>query len=137
MSQYYQQSGYPQYTPPAQPPAQPGASPDVQTAPQPKEPTPLDPPVVYYNKKWRTPPLIVDTQEAADALDPAEWTTNPPPAKTGASDYPKLFFNVNVRPKIVGDADEEKALGGDWRVFDLPQALITAAQAKLDAAQKQ
>jgi hypothetical protein len=134
MSQYpyYPQSTQPQ---PQQPP--PDAAPEPQLAPPPKEPTPLDPPVVYYNKKWRTPPLIVGTQEEADALDPAEWTTNPPPAKAapGESEYPKLYFNVNVRPKIVGDAGEEKVLGGDWKEFDLPQALLKTAQAKLDAAQ--
>lgn len=111
-------------------------TPEPQSAPPPKAPTPLDPPVVYYNKKWRQPPLIVHTQEEADALDPAEWTTNPPPAKAAAAGYPKLFSNVNVPPKIVADASEEQALGADWREFDLPEPLIKAAQAKLDAAPK-
>jgi hypothetical protein len=104
-------------------------TPEPQLAPPPKEPTPLDPPVIYYNRKWRTPPLIVNTQEWADSLDPAEWTTNPPPA-AAASAYPKLFFNINVSPKVVDNADEEKALGGDWREFTLPQALIKAASGK-------
>jgi hypothetical protein len=109
---------------------------EPQTAPAPKEPTPLDPPVLYYNKKWRTPQLIVRTQEEADALDPAEWTTNPPAESGPAAAYPKLFFNINVAPKVVGSAGEEAALSGDWREFSLSQALVTAAQEKLDAAAK-
>lgn len=111
------------------------ATPEPQTAPPPKEPTPLDPPVVYYNKKWRQPPIIVTTQEQADALDPAEWTTNPP-AKAAETEFPKLFVNINVSPRIVGDAGEEAALSGDWREFTASQALVTALQAKLDAAGK-
>lgn len=111
-------------------------TPEPQLAPPPKAPTPLDPPVVYYNQKWRVPPLVVDTQEEADALDPAEWMTNPPPATSADKpQFPKLYYNVNVVPKIVADADEEKALSGDWREFDLPEALVKVAQAKLDAAQ--
>ena len=110
-------------------------APDPVIAPPPKEPTPLDPPKIYYNKLWRVPPLVVHTQEEADALDPNEWTENPPPAGTPAS-YPKLMFNVNVSPKIVGDADEEKALGSDWHEFNLPESLVKAAQAKIDAAGK-
>lgn len=106
---------------------------EVLTAPEPKVPTPLDPPKVFYNLIWRVPPLVVDTQEAADALDPAEWTTDPPPAAR-KEEYPKLMFNINVTPRIVDDAKEQVALGGDWREFSLPQALVTAAQAKLDAA---
>lgn len=113
--------------------------PEPLIAPPPKAPTPLDPPEVFYNKKWRVPPLVVHTQEEADALDPTEWTQNPPPAGAKAADpeYPKLFVNVNVAPKVVGDADEEKALSGDWREFNLSEGLVKAAQAKLDAAQKQ
>ena len=137
MSQYYQ-PGYPQYPPPstqlpAQPPAQPGTDPGAQTAPQPKASTPLDPPVVYYNKKWRVAPLVVTTQEEADALDPNEWMTTPPPAGTPADttkeQYPKLYYNINVVPKIVGDAGEEKALSGDWSQFNLPDSLCQAAAA--------
>ena len=136
MSQYYQQ--YPQYQmpgvqlpAPGQPGTEPGTPPDVQTGPQPKAPTPLDPPVVYYNKKWRVPPLVVDTQEEADALDPNEWMTTPPAAGPAAAkeQYPKLYYNINVSPKIVGDAAEEKALGEDWAEFSLPDALCKAAEA--------
>jgi hypothetical protein len=100
-------------------------------APAPKEPTPLDPPVVYYNAKWRVPPLVVHTEEEAAALDPEEWVTNPPPTVT-KEQYPKLFFNINVLPRVIDNADEEATLGGDWREFSLSQALINAAQAKLD-----
>jgi hypothetical protein len=108
------------------------ATPEPMIGPPPKQPTPLDPPVVYYNKKWRVPPLVAHTQEHADSLDPAEWMTNPPPAAP-EPDFPKLYFNINLQPKIVGDADEEKALSGDWREFNLPAPLVQAAQAKLDA----
>ena len=99
----------------------------------PKPPTPLDPPVIYYNKKWKVTPIIVHTQEEADALDPTEWTTNPPPKEPDPI-FPKLYYNVNVAPKVVDSADEEKALSGDWREFVISEALIKAAQAKLDAA---
>ena len=108
--------------------------PEPLTAPPPKPPTPLDPPVVYYNKKWKVPPLIVNTQEEADALDPAEWTTNPPP-KAPTPAFPQLYANVNVLPKIVGSADDAAALGPDWQEFNLPESLVKAAQAKIDAAQ--
>ena len=113
-------------------------APEPITAPPPVPVTPLDPPVVVYNKKWRVPPMVVATQEALDALDPTEWTQNPPPAAAKAADpqYPKLFFNVNVPPQIINDADEEKALSSDWREFNVPESLITSSQAKIDAASK-
>lgn len=114
--------------------ATPATDSPVQTALVP--PTPLDPPVVYYNTKYRVPPSIARTEEEAAALDPAEWTTNPPP-KAAQPAYPKLFANINLEPRIVGDAAEEKALGESWREFSLPEDLVKAAQAKLDAAQKQ
>jgi hypothetical protein len=110
------------------------ANPEAQTPPPPKpKPTVLDPPIIYYNEKWRVPPLVVHTQEHADSLDPSEWMTNPPVAPA-ATEFPKLYFNINLAPRIVGDADEATALGGDWREFSLPEGLVTAAQAKLDAA---
>lgn len=114
-------------------------APEPITAPPPKEPTPLDPPELFYNKIWKVPPVIVHTQEEADALDPAEWTQNPPPATPKAPDpaYPKLYYNVNVAPKIVGDAADEKALSSDWREFNIPEDLVKAAQAKIDAAASQ
>lgn len=140
-SQYWQQQpgGWAPQQPggwqPQQPPA--GAPGGEAVAPPPKTVTPLDPPVVYYNAKWRVPPLVVDTQEEADALDPTEWITNPPP-QIGQSDYPKLYANINVLPRVVNDADEEKALSGDWREFNLSDALIKAAYAANTArAQKQ
>ena len=107
------------------PPQQPQPS-----LPKPQQPTPLDPPVVYYNTKWRVPPLVVDTQEQADALDPSEWITNPPSAATKAEEqYPKLFANVTVQPKIVGSEEEAAALGDGWREFSLPDSLCKAAEA--------
>lgn len=115
-------------TPPPPPPV---------TGQEAKPPTPLDPPLLFYNLLWRVPPILIDTQEAADALDPAEWTQNPPPpaAKAADPEFPKLFYNVNVAPQIVGDAAAQKALSGDWREFSLPEDLVKAAQAKIDAAQ--
>ena len=69
-----------------------------------------------------------------DALDPTEWTTNPPPPAQAKADWPQLYYNINVSPKIVDDAKEAAALGGEWKQFALPQALVTAAQKQLDAA---
>ena len=109
---------------------------EVLTAPEPQPVVPLDPPVVYYNVKLRVPPLVVNTQQWADSLDPAEWTPNPPATPAVKSEYPKLMVNINVIPKIVDNALEEAALPSDWREFPLPQDLVTAAQAKLDAAKK-
>src|SRR5262252_4215444 len=85
------------------------------TVQPPPPPTPLDPPVVYYNKKIHVPPIIVSTKEAADALDKSEWTTNPPPKAGPEPHYPKLFYNINVPVKLVGSAEEEAGLSGDWR----------------------
>ncbi len=108
---------------------------------QPKGPTPLEVAEIYYNKRWRVPPVVVTTQEQKDALDPAEWTLDPvhtePPAGPVADQYPKLMFNVNVSPRIVSSPEEETSLGGDYREFSISEALIKAAQAKLDAAAKE
>lgn len=114
-------------------------TPEPMTLPPKPEPTPLNPPVMYYNQKWSVPGIMVTTQEEADALDPAEWvatTSTLAASPTAAKDqYPKLMYNVNVEPKIVDDASEQNALGGDWKEFNIPESLIKAAQAKLDAAQ--
>lgn len=108
-------------------------APEPIIAAPPVEPTPLNPPVVVYNKKWRVPAMIVTTQEELDALDPTEWTQNPPPVAAKET-FPKLFYNVNLAPKIVGNAADEASLGDEWAEFTLPQDLVTAAQAKIDAA---
>lgn len=123
-----------------QQPGGPPAQPEPTIGPQPKEPTPLDPPKVYVNLKWRVPPLVVKTQEDADALDPNEWHEQPPQAQPAGQqapakdEYPKLYFNVNVVPKVVGSADEEKSLGSEWQPFQFTQSLLDAAQANLKAA---
>ena len=113
-------------------------TPEPQIAPPPKTPTPLDPPVVYYNMKWRVPPLVVDTQEEADALDPNEWMTNPPAqtAAETAAEWPKLYANVAVQPKIVSSPEEAQALGDQWREFSLPDSLCKAAEATNAAKEK-
>jgi len=116
-----------------------------QTPPPPPKPTPLDPPQIYYNLKWRVPPLVVTTQEQADALDPNEWTLDPGnPAAAGAAttarkppkeQYPKLFYNVNVPPQTVSTQDEEKALSGDWKEYQFSEAMIKAAYENLKMKQ--
>lgn len=119
---------------PQTPPDQSQQLPAPQIVPKPK-PTPLDPPAVYYNQIWRVPPLVVDTQEEADALDPKEWTTGAPPATGGAAagksqeQWPQLYANVTVQPKIVSSAEEAAALGDGWREFNLPDSLCKAAEA--------
>lgn len=103
--------------------------------------TPVDPPLVFYSLNWRVAPLLVHTQEEADAMDPAEWTQIPPPAGTKQAppkqEFPKLYANVNLPPKIVGTADDAKALGPEWQNFPIPQDLATAAQKTLDNAKSQ
>ena len=119
----------------------PGTLAPLTAPPPPPPPTPLDPPAIYYNLKYRVPPLVVETQEEADALDPTEWTTGAapphihPPAKS-ADEWPKLYANVNVEPKIIGNADEVKTLGDEWREFDIPEDLIKSSQTKVDAKNK-
>jgi len=126
-----------------QPPQQPGAPGAPAGGPQPKETTPLSPPQIWYNTKWRVAPLCVKTQEEADALDPTEWTqeTGAAPAaasaeKPPADEYPQLYFNVNVVPKVVGSAGDAAALGGDWQQFQFTDALLKAAQTNLQNKQK-
>lgn len=120
--------------------------------PAPKS-TPLDPAEIYYNLKWRVPPLVVTTQEQKDQLDPTEWTLDPSnpsvPQKTGAGktgkkdQWPKLYANVNLAPKIVATADDAAALGEEWREFTIPDDLAKAAyatnqaKAQADAAKAQ
>lgn len=132
-------------TTPATPaaPGAPAAPAPVTAPPPPKPPTPLDPPAVYYNQKWRVPPLMVDTQEQADALDPAEWTTGAPPKAPASTDgtksqdqYPQLYANVNLPPKIVGSKADAAALGDEWKQFDLPDSLCKAAEAQNAAKAK-
>jgi len=133
----------PQQPPATQPPA-PGAkgqdAPAPLTGPEPKTVTPLDPPQIFYNLKWRVAPLVVHTQEDADALDPNEWTQNPPPAAKGAApakpQFPKLYANVNLPPKTVGDDKEAQALGGDWQEFKFTEPLLKAGEANLKAQQE-
>ena len=126
--------------PPQQPPAGPEAPPPV-TGPQPKEDTPLEQPVIYYNKLWRVAPLVVKTQEQQDALDPNEWTQDPGhlPVTAAAGgqkpQYPKLYFNVNVSPRVINDAKEEASLSTDWQEFSLSEALLKSAWANLQAKQ--
>jgi|SRR5215472_3497511 len=88
-------------------------------------------PQVYFNVKWDVPPRVVQDQAEADALDPTEWTTIPPqPAQQPAQPaYPKLFYNVNVPPEVIGSEAEEKALSSEYKQFPIPDDLAKAAQA--------
>jgi len=113
---------------------------DVQTGPQPKASTPLPQPVVRYNKIWRVPALVVETQEELDALDPNEWIADP--ASGGATKekppephWPKLYANINVPPVVVGSAAEAAALGSAYREFAISDELAKSAEATVaDAA---
>jgi hypothetical protein len=109
----------------------------VITAPPPKPKTPLDPPKLYYNLKWHVTPLIVHFQEDADALDPAEWTTIPPAAKSAEPKFPKLYYDINVPPLVVGTAEDLKAVDTTrFREFVMTKNLLDAAQANLKAAEQ-
>ena len=94
----------------------------------PPPPTPLDPPRVYFSITYRVPPVVVYTQEEADALDPKQWTTIPPqPPKSGEKPpaWPQLWYNINVPQQVVSEADS-KLLGPDWQEFPLPDELLKA-----------
>ena len=100
------------------------------TAPPPPPVTPLDPPVVYFNQKWHVPPIVVRTQEEADALDPSEWTTIPPPKPPAQGHWPKIYYDVNVPPIVVGSADDLKSIDTSrYKPLTLSKSVIEAAQA--------
>jgi hypothetical protein len=109
------------------------------TGPQPKVPTPLDQPEIFYNLTWRVPPLVVHTQEQKDALDPNEWAQGAPvgpKTQKAAAHYPKLYYNINVPPVVVGSAEDVKLLGGAYAELAISQELVRSAQATLDDAAK-
>jgi len=116
----------------------PKAEYEVITGAQPQAPTPLKQPEVYYNLLWRVPPLIVTTQEQKDGLDPAEWTLDPANATAPRTEahYPKLFFNINVPPVVVGTAEYAASLGSAYQEFAIPPALVKAAEATAADAEK-
>src|SRR5262245_22021361 len=94
-------------------------------------------PVVYYSKNLRVIPVVVHSQEEADRLNPNEWETVPPADSGPLSEdpYPKLFYDVNLSPVVVGSAEEEKTLDPSrYREFAFTEALVKAAGAKLDRA---
>jgi hypothetical protein len=119
--------------------SEPKAETPPLTGPQAKAPTPLDQPEIYYNLTWRVPPLVVHTQEQKDALDPNEWTLDPsigPKSQKAAAHYPKLYYNINVPPVVVGSAEDVKLLGGAYTELAISQELVRSAQATLDDAAK-
>jgi hypothetical protein len=85
-------------------------------------------PAIYYNSKWSIPPLLVRSQQEADALDPVEWYTMTPALKEPAAPYPKLFLNVNVPPKIIVSADQEADLSAEWRDFTAIAVAVAEAR---------
>ena len=106
---------------------------------QPQAPTPLDKPAIFFNLKYRVPPLVVHTQEEKDALDPAEWTENSalePVTPQAQAHYPKLFYNINVPPVVVGSAEYAKSLGGDYKEFAISRDLAKAAEDTAADAEK-
>ncbi|PWT71033.1 MAG: hypothetical protein C5B60_11445 [Chloroflexi bacterium] len=123
----YPYAQYPQV--PAQPPTQP------PTQPPASGPTF---PAVYYSYKSIAPPIVMQNQAMVDrmnAMQPGEWDTVPPsqPAAAGRDDYPKVFYNVNIEPRIITSNEEETTLGTDWKQFQLSQDVIEAAQKALKA----
>jgi hypothetical protein len=114
--------------------------PDVMTGPQPKAPTPLDPPEIYFNQIWRVPALVVETQEQKDALDPNEWIPQPPApaapplAKATRIQYPALYTSSNLPPIVVTGAEHAKTLDSSYAPYTVPTNI---AQAAVDAAKKQ
>jgi hypothetical protein len=74
-------------------------------------------PKVYFSLINRVAPLIIHNAEQEAGLNPKEWTTIPPtwPKADELPVYPKIFYNVNVPPVTVRSAEEEAALGPDWR----------------------
>jgi|SRR5215471_73826 len=104
-------------------------------------------PTVYYNSKWRLPPVLVKSQQEADALDPAEWFTLAPSPKEAAAPYPKIYANVNMLPRIIVSPDQEDELTEEWRDYtkyavavanaqppDVPPVMLNPIQADLTPA---
>jgi hypothetical protein len=62
--------------------------------------------------------IIVLTKPSQTDREIAQWlSTNPTEAEPGS--YPKLAYNVNLPPVVVGDADEEAAMGDAWRTLNV------------------
>jgi|SRR5215471_7793176 len=84
-------------------------------------------PALYVNFKWNMPPRVVASQAEADALDPREWRSMPPPAAPKTPEdqqYPKLFFNVNSPPLVIISPEQESTLTEDWRDFTLAASKV-------------
>ena len=112
-------------------------TPEPVTGEQPKPLTQLETPEIYYNKIWRVPPLVVTTQEQKDSLDPAEWTLDPIHVQIPGRKkphFPKIYYDVNVPPRIVNSEEEAAALDSRYRDFAISEDVIKAAQATLDDA---
>lgn len=116
-----------------------GEKPEPLTGPQPKAPTPLDPPQIFYNQIWRVPALVVETQEELDSLDPNEWIPQPPaPPVSGAPratriTSPALYTSANLPPIVVTSAEHAKQIGSSYAPYTVPTNI---AQAAVDAAKE-
>lgn len=80
-------------------------------------------------------PLIIITETERDVK---EWlSASPTEAEPGS--YPKLFYNVNLPPMLIRDADHEAEVGEAWRplnvglVPDVPPVTIEPASDSLPA----
>jgi len=104
-------------------------------------------PAVFYSIKWALPPVVVTSQQEADALDPAEWAAIPAAPAAAAAPYPKIFANVNMLPRIIVSPDQEDNLTAEWRDYtsyavavcqarppDVPPVMLNPIQADLTPA---
>jgi len=95
--------------------------------------TPVFPELVY-NTKWQVPPKVVNSAEELAALDPAEWTTIPPPTAPPPPTFPLLYYDINVPTIVVETAEDLKKIDTTrYKRLHLTQAVVTAAQANITA----
>ena len=95
--------------------------------------TPVFPELVY-NTKWQVPPKVVNSAEELAALDPAEWTTIPPPTAPPPPTFPLVYYDVNVPPIVVDSAEDLKTIDTTrYKRLQLSEAVVTAAQANITA----
>lgn len=95
-------------------------------------------PALLVNKRYHFAPIMVHSQEEVDAMnvvDWADWEVAPPGGEQQQKQQqqgPKLVYNVNLPPMIVGSDEDMAALthgpNSEWHVMNIPQSVIQAAQ---------
>ena len=82
---------------------------------------------MFYSRLDRVAPRVIRTAEEEALVNLAVWEQIPPPAGTPRleeGEFPRLMYNINAPPVVVSNAEEVAALGSNFRVYQIPQAII-------------